>query len=107
MKHLFGSLLFCVTGLILLASTSHAAPFTCDPMYVTYAGVEGIWVQNVSGAPCGAIPNGGKQYFTLDPSNTDRLLAVALTSVSLDKTVYIKAGGDTIGSVITAVSMAK
>jgi hypothetical protein len=105
MKHLFRRLLFCVIGLILLASTSHAAGFVCSPMEITNAGVEGIWVKNVSGASCGAIPNGGQEYFSLNPSNTDRLLAIALTSISLGKTVYIGALGDTRGSVITAITM--
>ena len=89
MKNLFrNSLLSCIgLGLILLASNIHAAAITCDPVEITYVGVEGVWIKNVSGAPCGALANGGSQYFSLNPSNTDRLLAVALTSISLNKTV--------------------
>ena len=107
MKNLFRNALFCVVGLLVLASTSHAANFVCDPMEITYVGVEGIWVKNVSSADCGPIPVGGSEYFTLNPDNNDRLLAVALTAMSLNKTAYIQALGSTRGSVIIAISVAK
>ena len=107
MKNFVKVVVFCVIGVFVQISTSHAAELTCAKMDITYITDNSIWAVNVSGASCGSIPNGGAQYFVLNPAVQDRLLAISLTAMSLQKQVWLHALGDTQGSLVDVIAIAK
>jgi len=98
---------FCVVGLFVQISTSQAAEISCPVMELWNINATGAWAKNVSGAPCGGIANGDSRLFTFDPAQKDQLLAIALTSMSLDKNAWVHALGDTNGSIIDIIGLAK
>jgi len=100
-------LVFCVVGLFVQVSTSHSAVLTCTKMQITYITDNSIWAKNVSGASCGSIPNGAENYFVFKPEILDRLLAISLSAMSLQKYVWLHALGDTTGSIVAVIAIAE
>ena len=90
---------------MVLISTSQAAPLTCPSMKIIKISQTSMWAKNVSGAACGNIPNNTSQYFVLNPATTDRLLAISLTAMSLQKVVWLHAAGDVSGSIVDIISI--
>lgn len=105
MKNFIKVVILSIAGLIVLASTSQAALLTCPVMKITKISASSIWAKNVSGAPCGNIANNASQYFVFNPPNIDRLLAVSLTAVSLQKNVWLHAADDVSGSIVDVISI--
>ncbi len=88
-------LFLAVVLTLVLSVSSFAAPFTCPKMDAMIVNTNSVWLKNVSGAPCGTLANGEQRYFLLNAANSDALLAILLTSVSLTKPVWVGALGDT------------
>lgn len=95
----------CITSLFAFSSMSQAAGMVCTAMEVKLVGETGIWLKNVSGGSCGAVANGSQEYFVFSGAKLDRQLAIALTSVSLNKSLWVNALGDTRGSILNVISM--
>lgn len=68
------------------------------------SGVE-MWLTNVSGATCGAIPANGVAHFYLSTTNTDKTLAVLLTAASLKKNVWTFSVGGAAPYTLASVSI--
>lgn len=98
-------IVFCITSLFVFSSMSQAAELKCAAMDVKLVGESGLWLKNVSGGSCGSIANGSQEYFVFKEANLDRQLAIALCSVSLDKSVWVNALGDTTGSILNVISL--
>ena len=64
-----------------------------------------MWLRNDSGAACGAIAAGAEFYGILNPAEVDKLLATALTAVSLGKNVWVRLEGDVAGSYVSILSI--
>ena len=105
MKRGIISIVFCITSLFVISSMSHAAEIKCGAMDIVLVGETGLWLKNVSGQPCGNIANGSQQYFVFQELKLDRQLAIALTSVSLNKSLWVNALDDTAGSILNVVAM--
>lgn len=107
MKKFIMVVVCCVVGLFGQISSSNAAEVTCDGMTLTYIADGGVWAQNVTGGACAGIANGSSQYFSFSPAVIDRLLAISLTAMSLEKNVYLHALGDTVGSITDVIAISK
>lgn len=105
MKKVSMIIAMCTMSLFIFSSMSHAAAITCKPMELVIVGTSGFWATNTSGSSCGAIKNGDSQYFTYLEADKDRLLAVLLLAVSLEKSVSLYALGDTQGSIAAGISI--
>jgi hypothetical protein len=105
MKKLTRLFAFCVVGLLMQVSTSFSAEVICSQMEITSIGHSGIWAKNVTGSSCGAIANGASQYFVFDAANIDRLLALSLTAMSLEKIIWLHGLGDVWGSIVDNIAV--
>jgi len=91
-----------------VAFSAHA--MDCASMKITMISADAtdggnLWLRNDTGAACGAIAAGASQYFLFHPAEVDKLMAVGLTAVSLGNNVWVRAEGDTPGSLVTILSM--
>lgn len=107
MKRKIMIMTFCIVSLFVLTSMSQAAAIKCPQMEVMLVGETGIWLKNVSGSSCGNIANGSEQYFVFEESKLNRQLAIALSSLSMNKNVWVYALGDVTGSIMSVISLRK
>lgn len=101
------SSLFLMVALTLVLTASSFAQ-SCAKMKPMLVNTNSTWLMNVSGAACGTLANGQQRYFLLNASNQDALLAILLTAVSLDKTVWVNALGDSVagGDTVNVIALA-
>lgn len=88
------SVMFVAVALTFVFAATSSAQFICAKMEPTLINTSSVWMKNVSGAACGTLANNGSRYFLLNPKNSDPLLAVLLTALSLNKTVWVHALAD-------------
>ena len=100
--------MFVAVALTFVFATSSFAQFTCAKMEGTLINTSSVWLKNVSGAACGTLLNGASRYFLLNPSNMDPQLAVLLTALSLNKTVWVNAVADQpSGAIVNVIAISK
>lgn len=107
MNNLIKVSIFCVVAIFMWISTSQAAAVVCEKMEFWNINAKGAWASNQTGAACGAIPAGGSVYFTFNPAIQDQMLAIALTAMSLQKTIWVSALGEVNGSILDTVGLSK
>jgi hypothetical protein len=78
---------FMGISLLIVDGVSYAAT-TCDPMTITYVTTNSVRLRNDTGQACGNLAANGVRNFLYDGLTTDRQMAVALTAMSLEKTVF-------------------
>jgi hypothetical protein len=100
--------MFVAVAVTFVFAASSFAQFTCAKMEPTLINTNSVWMKNVSGAACGTLANNTARYFLLNPANQDPLLAVLLTALSLNKTVWVHAAADVAsGGVADVIAIAK
>lgn len=100
--------MFVAVAVTFVFAASSFAQFTCAKMEGTTINTNSVWLKNVSGAACGSLANGAQRYFLLNPANQDPLLAVLLTALSLNKTVWVHAVEDIpSGAVADVIAISK
>lgn len=90
------------------AASGLAQDFKCAKMQPTLINANSAWMKNVSGGACGTLANNASRYFLLDSNNSDPLLAILLTALSLNKTVWVHAVADTgNGDTVDVIAVAQ
>ncbi|PIE56557.1 MAG: hypothetical protein CSA34_02780 [Desulfobulbus propionicus] len=109
MKALSKSLM--VAGALFLFGASlpaDAAAWVCGSMDVTFVSENAVRVKNITGNACGSLaPNAQVRLSFPDTDSKERMLALALTALSLEKSVWIKAAGAEDGDLLQVISIAK
>jgi len=77
-------------------------------MEPTLVNTNSVWMKNVSGAACGTLASGSSRYFLLNESERDQQLAILLTAMSLDNTVWVNSLEDIAsGAVVNVLAITK
>ena len=105
-RTLIGILVAWMLSVVLVANAS--AQFTCPKMEPVFVTTTSTWLKNVSGAACGTLAAGKQRYFFLTPGQSNPQLAILLTAISLNKTVWIHAPTDQErGATVNVIAIAK
>ncbi len=105
----FGVLSVAVVLTVVFAASSYAQ-YACGKMEPALVNATSVQLKNVSGKTCGtSLLNNQTRLYQLDSSKSDPLLAILLTALSLNKTVWVYAGSDNgDGSdIVSIVAVAK
>jgi len=103
MKNVLIAILVVLT---LSLTTNCFAQFTCSKMEPILINTNSVWLKNVSGGVCGTLENNAHRYFLLNPNDTNPLLAILLTTLSLQKVVWVYAVEDIPrGGVISVIAI--
>jgi hypothetical protein len=87
-------LLAAIMGISLLMVDGVSYALQCPVMQVEFVNVGAIRLRNVTGGACGNMANNAVLNFIYDGNNADRQIAIALTALSLEKTVFADFSGD-------------
>ena len=114
MKKKFITAMLAISCVGLSVGSAFAATVTCPNVSITGIGTTGnpavvsglvVQLKNESGAVCGTWANGAVRQLALDTNNTDQTYATLLTALSLQKKLYVVAGGDTVNSLLTIATI--